>query len=118
MAATSRIIRPLLEFLFPAASEESLQLMHHYIRKAAHFIEYAVLAYWAIRAFIQGAVGFLKNHFYVSALGVVLLIAALDEINQSFNPARTSSSWDVVLDIGGGIFAIMLWRLLLRRNSF
>ena len=56
-AATSRIIRPLLEFLFPTASEESLQLMHFYIRKCAHFTEYAVLGYWALRAFTRTARG-------------------------------------------------------------
>src|SRR6185295_11638190 len=76
MAATSRIIRPLLEFLFPTASEESLQLMHHYIRKCAHFTEYAVLAWLALRAFTRGTVEFLKTYSYMSAFGVVLLIAA------------------------------------------
>ena len=37
MSQTSRFIRPLLEFLFPAAPEETLLIYHGYIRKAAHF---------------------------------------------------------------------------------
>jgi VanZ family protein len=113
-AATSRIIRPLLEFLFPAASEDSLQLMHFYIRKTAHFTEYAVLGYWALRAFTRGAIGFLKSHFYLSAFGLVGLVATLDEFNQGFISSRTGSIWDVVLDISGGIFAVAVWSVILR----
>jgi VanZ family protein len=108
MAATSRIIRPLLEFLFPTASEDSLQLMHFYIRKAAHFTEYAVLALWAVRAFRRSSAEVFSRHFYLAALALVAGVAALDELNQSFNPLRTSSGWDVLLDIGGGVAAILL----------
>lgn len=117
MAATSRIIRPLLEFLFPAASEESLQLMHFYIRKAAHFTEYGVLAYWAMRAFIRGAIEFLRRRPYLCAFAAVVTVAALDEFNQRFISSRTGSIWDVVLDISGGAFALLLWFLLARRKS-
>jgi VanZ family protein len=113
-AATSRIIRPLLEFLFPAASEESLQLMHFYIRKTAHFTEYAVLGYWALRAFTRSAIGFLKSHFYLSSFAVVIVIASLDEFNQRFISSRTGSIWDVALDISGGIFALMVWYVVSR----
>lgn len=105
MAATSKIIRPVLEFLFPTASEDSLQLMHFYIRKAAHFTEYAILALWAIRAFRRSSADVLGRYFYFFAAAVVVSVAILDEFNQSFNPARTSSSWDTALDIGGGAFA-------------
>jgi VanZ family protein len=107
-AATSRIIRPLLEFLFPTASEESLQLMHFYIRKCAHFTEYAVLGYWALRAFIRTASEWLRNHPYISAFAVVIVVASLDEFNQRFISSRTSSVWDVLLDISGGIFGIAI----------
>jgi VanZ family protein len=116
MAATSRIIRPLLEFLFPAASEESLQLMHFYIRKTAHFTEYAVLGYWALRAFSRTAAEWRRNHFYLSAFAVVILVASLDEFNQRFISSRTGSIWDVVLDITGGIFAIAVWSVAWRYN--
>ena len=110
IAATSKIIRPLLEFLFPTAPEESLQLMHFYIRKAAHFTEYAILALWAVRAFRRSSAGLLSRHFYLMAAAVVVSVALLDEFNQGFNPARTSSSWDVLLDVSGGLFMILaLW---------
>ncbi len=40
---TSRIVRPLLLWLFPNISEESTRLAHFLVRKAAHITEYAVL---------------------------------------------------------------------------
>ncbi|MBK9766529.1 MAG: VanZ family protein [Chloracidobacterium sp.] len=50
MDQTSRFIRPLLEFLFPSASSDTITLYHAFIRKFAHFTEYAILAFLAFRA--------------------------------------------------------------------
>ncbi|MFL6375612.1 MAG: VanZ family protein, partial [Pyrinomonadaceae bacterium] len=36
------------------------------------------------------------------------VVASLDEFNQSFEPSRTSSGWDVMLDISGGVVATLL----------
>ena len=102
MNETSRIIRPLLEFLFPTASPETLTHVHGYIRKFAHFFEYAVLALLAFRA-----LGSIKHRFAVT-LGIVALVAITDEVNQSFNSTRTSSPWDVLLDISGGAFVVAI----------
>lgn len=118
MSATSMIIRPLLEFLFPTASEETLQLMHFYIRKCAHFTEYAILALWAVRAFRRSAIELINRHYYLFSFAVVVTVAMLDEFNQSFNPARTGSGWDTALDISGGVFAIFAHYVISRyRNS-
>ena len=109
MSETSRIIRPLLQFLFPTTPEETLQLYHAYVRKAAHFTEYAILALLAIRAlamsFFAGS-----NLKYILPLVLVVIIASLDEFNQSFEVSRTSSFRDVLLDISGGLVMItLLW---------
>lgn len=86
MDETSRFIRPLLEFLFPAASAETITLYHAFIRKCAHFTEYAVLALLAYRAlanvkFIDLAHPACSRHR-----------ASLDEFNQSFEgPVRAAS---------------------------
>ena len=92
MSATSIIIRPVLEFLFPTASEEWLQQAHHYIRKCAHFTEYAILALWAIRAFRHSAADHLRRFHYHFAFLVVVIVALLDELNQSFSTSRTVRS--------------------------
>jgi len=45
-------------------------------------------------------------------------IAAVDEFNQSLNPARTSSPWDVALDVTGAAFTIAIFALIaIRRRS-
>ncbi len=106
MSNTSRVIRPLLIWLFPNAPEDVITTYHGYIRKSAHFIEYAILAFWASRAFWGSARELLGRYWYGIAFAVVLLTASLDEFNQSFNPLRTSSPYDVALDCVGGLTMI------------
>jgi VanZ family protein len=109
MSNTSRFIRPFLEWLFPDASAETLTIYHGYIRKFAHFAEYAMLAFWTWRAFKD------KKYWYLAALVLVALVASIDEYNQSFNVLRTSSPYDVLLDISGGIFMILVIWAISRR---
>jgi VanZ family protein len=106
MNETSRIIRPLLEFLFPTALPETLTLYHGYIRKFAHFAEYALLAALAFRALAP------FKHKYALALGFAAVVATADEFNQSLNPSRTSSPWDVALDITGAAFSILCFAVI------
>lgn len=115
MTETSRFIRPILEFLFPAAPVQTLDAYHGYIRKLAHVAEYAVLAFFAFRAFSNSSIRFLSNYRFPAAFCIVLLIASIDELNQSFVPSRTGSQWDVLLDISGGVFTVVL--LSLTRNA-
>jgi VanZ family protein len=112
MAETSPFIRPILVFLFPDASEATLAIYHGYIRKFAHFAEYAVLAFFASRAFIKAS-----SFWYLFAFLLTAAIAVLDEINQSFNPRRTGSEWDVVLDMIGGVSAIIFFWILTNLRS-
>lgn len=109
MSNTSRFIRPVLMFLFPDAPEETLIIYHGYIRKFAHFAEYAALAFWASRAFWNSSKEFLHKYWYIVAFILVLSIASIDEYNQSFNTARTGSIYDVLLDCFGGLIAILLF---------
>jgi len=113
MSNTSRFIRPLLEFLFPSASEETLILYHGYIRKLAHLTEYAGLAFWAFWAFSNSNLKNLRRLWFVFAFLLVLLIALIDETNQSYLTSRTGSIYDVLLDASGGL--IMLIFLILYR---
>ncbi len=108
MSNTSRFIRPLLMFLFPNTPEEILIIYHGYIRKFAHFAEYAMLAFWASRAFWNSSKELLKKYWYVAAFVLVFSVASIDEYNQSFNSARTGSIYDVLLDCLGGLTAILL----------
>ena len=118
MSETSRFIIPMLEFVFPNASPETLLTYHFYIRKSAHFFEYAVLGFLASRAFWKSGNRYLRNYWFIIAVGFVVLVASIDEINQSFNITRTSSVYDVILDgIGGLSMVIFLCALKKLRNN-
>ena len=114
MNQTSRIIRPLLEFLFPTAPAETILLYHGVIRKLAHVTEYAVLGVLACRAF--RTIFDSRLYALLASFALVFLIASLDEFNQSFNSLRTGSPWDVAIDIIGGAVSIFMYFLLARRN--
>lgn len=117
MSNTSRIIRPLLEWLFPHTPDDVLTVYHGYIRKFAHFFEYAVLAFLASRAFWGSSVGLLKRFWTIFAFCVVLIIASIDEYNQSFNTARTGSIYDVLLDCTGGIATISILLFFTKKTA-
>ena len=117
MTRTSRFIRPLLEFLFPNAPEETLIIYHAYIRKFAHFSEYAFLAFWAWRAFKTSTGEIIKKYNLLFSLGLVLFVASIDEFNQSFNAARTGSIYDVLLDFTGGLTMILIIYLLVKNKA-
>ncbi|HYG09544.1 MAG TPA: VanZ family protein [Pyrinomonadaceae bacterium] len=113
---TSRIIAPLFKWLFPGITEAQLLLVHFSVRKTAHFVEYAVLALLAARAFIPSTRERLRRNWFAAALALVVLVALLDEYNQSFNPARTGTAWDSLIDISGGATALALFGLWRRRR--
>ena len=101
MNETSRFIRPLLEFLFPETSAETLAYLHGYVRKFAHFAEYALLALLAFRVFRTFFAHILNTCLYAFLLTAA--IAVMDEYQQSFNPLRTSSPYDVLIDLAGSV---------------
>src|SRR5207248_4535375 len=84
-------------------------MIHHYVRNTAHFSEYAILALLTARACVLSHMN-RKLLVHAVAVGLVLLIASLDELNQSFEPSRTGSAWDVMLDLSGGrVMPPFLW---------
>lgn len=112
MSNTSRFIRPLLIFLFPGAPEETLIIYHGYIRKLAHFTEYAALAFFALRAFWNSSNEVIRAYRTIFAFCLVAFVAAIDEYNQSFNPARTGSIYDFFLDLSGGIVMLLVFHAI------
>jgi VanZ family protein len=107
---TSRIIGPILQFLFPDMSEAARMVIHGYVRKAAHFTEYAVLAFLAARACVMSASLFLWRFRYLVPLMLVAIVSAADETNQSFLASRTASVYDVLIDIAGGaVMTLLMW---------
>jgi VanZ family protein len=79
-------------------SIEAFEIVHALVRKTGHLIGYAV----------EGALAFRVTRRMPTALALVLLVASLDEINQSFHPLRTGSVLDVLLDMVGAFIAVWM----------
>ena len=104
---TSRVVRPLLLWLFPDITEESITLAHFLVRKTAHITEYAVLGCLAARAFTGSSREFLRQRWFLAGVLLVVLHALLDEYHQSFVPSRTGSLYDSGIDIAGGLIGLI-----------
>ena len=115
--STSKIIRPLLFWLFPEITETQLGTVHLWTRKTAHFVEYAILAFLAHRAFIRSTRELLKSHWFAWSLIFVVMIAVIDELHQSFVPERTGSIYDSGIDIAGGLTVLLVCWIYQRRLS-
>jgi VanZ family protein len=114
---TSRIIGPLLQWIFPNISEETLALAHIITRKVAHFAEYALLAWFAARAFTTSSRRALRVRWFLISLLLVILASLFDEYHQSFVPVRTGSIYDSLLDMSGGLTALLLYWLWHKRKQ-
>jgi VanZ family protein len=79
-------------------SIEAFEILHAVVRKLGHLAGYA----------IGGALAFRVTRRMPTALALVLLVASLDEIDQSFHPRRTASALDVLLDMVGAFIAIWI----------
>lgn len=104
---TSRVVRPLLLWLFPNITEESIALTHLLVRKAAHITEYAILGWLAARAFTGSSRELLRRRWFLAGLLLVVLHALLDEYHQSFVPSRTGSLHDSGIDVASGLIGLI-----------
>lgn len=89
-------------------------MIHGYLRKAGHFLGYAFLYFLWFRAF-QGHLRYGLKKSFLLALGLSLGLALADEGHQEILASRSSSLWDVALDMSGVFLAALicatLWNL-------
>jgi len=108
---SSRIIGPLVRWLFPHWPEAWVDTAVLVVRKLAHVTEYAVLSVLLWRAVWRPRRPELRPWQWrpaVLTLLVVFLYAIADEYHQTFVPDRQGSAWDVLLDTTGGILGVVL----------
>jgi VanZ family protein len=113
---TSRFVRPFLLWLDPHMSEETIDLLHHIIRKTAHAVEYAILGMCIWRVVSSSpklAAASPARHFRMALL-FAALYAASDETHQIFVPGREAAVLDVLLDTCGATAGITLAASLAR----
>ncbi len=103
---TRRILYPLLHFLF-GLDPFRFEHVHFFIRKGGHVFGYGLLSLLLFRAWretlrLPGSANWTLRWANLAVLGT-MLVASLDEYHQSFNPLRTGSVHDVILDTCAGI---------------
>jgi VanZ family protein len=112
---TARILYPPLHFLFGLNPFE-FEHWHFLIRKGGHVFGYGLLSLLLFRAWretlpLPGNANWTLRWANLAVLGT-MLVASLDEYHQSFNPERTGSVRDVILDTCAGItvqFLLFVW---------
>lgn len=110
---TGRIVMPILQWLFPNASLETLDLLHVGIRKVMHLLEFAILALLWYCSLNRRGTGW-QTRVAATALILAVSCASLDEIHQLFEPGRTSSLTDVGWDGLGAALALTVCRVIWR----
>ena len=112
---SSRLIEPVVRFLFPNIAPETLNSVVVFFRKCAHLTEYAILAllFWrALRKPQKSDTRPWSGKLALSCIGLVALYAASDEFHQSFVPSREASLRDVLIDTTGATLGMGgLWSL-------
>ena len=120
---TSRILYPLLHFLF-GMDWDHFEIWHFFIRKSGHVVGYGMLSFLLFRAWratlpAMSDVKWTQRWATIAVLGTAL-VASLDEWHQSLIPSRTGTIRDVVLDTCAGIGAqliIFLWWMRRRKSD-
>jgi VanZ family protein len=106
---TSRLVTPLLQWLFPHISRATVDFIHGVvIRKGAHLTEYALFALLAARAFRTSSHDLVWRHWFLASVLLVVAYSLGDEFHQSFVPSRTASVYDSTIDSFGGLLALTL----------
>ncbi len=116
ISRTARFVLPTLHPLFPRARDRDLNFYHAVIRKLCHLGATRFLALLAAGTAYYWSFPEVAKLWHLSALGVVVFIAALDEFRQSFYGSRVGSLSDVALDCVGGAMGILLYWLVVDRD--
>ncbi len=112
---TSRFLQPLIDWVLAGVEVATRLRIHAWIRKSAHFIEYAILALLAFRAALLSAERHRVGTAFWVALFFVATVAAADEFRQSLSAARTGSPYDVLIDVAGGLIGLLGVLVITRR---
>ena len=112
---TSRILGPLLHWLFPNLSTDAVAEIVFEIRKLAHVMEYSLLALLLWRAFRQPVRRDPRPWNWTDfrlALLCSTCYAGTDEFHQLFVPSREGCVRDVAIDTAGAAAAlVLLWAM-------
>lgn len=84
-------------------------MLHDFVRKSTHVVEYFVLGLLLFRAIRVPRQGW-RWHWAFLAILIAAFYASSDEIHQIFVPSRGASAWDALLDTcGASVAQLVLW---------
>ena len=117
---TSRIIGPIVRWLYPSISDIAMDHVVLAVRKTAHVTEYAILALLLWRAIHrsrhEGTPRWSwhgREAFWSGSIAT--FYAGSDEIHQLFVPSRTGQVQDVLIDSFGASLGLCLVWIYCRR---
>jgi len=114
---TGIVLNLVLSWTVGTVDPQTFNLIHFFVRKSAHFTEYAILSALWFRALRVHLTSLWRIRWALLGLVISLSVAILDEWHQSFVPSRTSSARDVLLDLTGAVFAqFLIWYALRHRE--
>lgn len=87
-------------------SSSMLGSLNHFVRKAAHFTEFAVLGVLASAFCVLLDVKLFPYTAVFSSCGC-FIVASLDEFSQKFSDGRACRFSDVLIDTSGGVFGVL-----------
>ena len=122
---SSRLLAPLLHWLFPHMAQHTVDSLVLVGRKCAHLTEYAILASLVWRALRKPKRRDPRPWSWREAGLAVLFVAiyaSTDEFHQRFVPTREPSIHDVVIDTTGAVIGMLLlwalWKWFHRTRDF
>jgi len=113
---TASFFEPILRWFKPDLTAHQFLVIHHYIRKTAHFTEYFIFCLLLYRG-VRGVRFGWRWSWGLTALVIAFGYSALDEIHQAFVASRQASPYDSLIDSAGAFFAFaILWLWFRSRN--
>ena len=110
--SVTKWINGMIQKVFP-----SVEISHLFVRKAAHFTEFAILGTLAAGNWV---IWFphKKRSTVLFTIPCCFVVALTDEFIQSFSEGRASSFLDVLLDTAGSAVAVLIFlSVLLMKDS-
>lgn len=107
-SVTAKLLQalPSVKALPPVQKMKTVEVVHNFIRKLAHFTIYGILGIWVYCLCGSYRVSFCKAFFI--AFCACAAYAATDEFHQLFVPGRSCMLLDVVTDSAGSVAGILL----------